>query len=542
MKKLVRFIIFALIAAGLAYYAYVTVTAPLPVKLATVTPKDVAVYFTEPGTVQKGVVKQVYPAISGEIINLSVKLGQRVKAGDPLFEIDPKEYVNERSRCLANIRSIEANIETVKSEEVVKKKGFLNTISELESQLLTIEAQRASSNAERLLLNTIDDQVSILELSITQSELDRDFWADRLATVESLYENGAATKLDVSDAERRVDEIENRIAQYRKQIAAAKSEAGKASAKSKQINQSADRFYDALVSAARGQIESLRKNLEQDYSSPMINYYKSLINAENERIKAIDENIGKNKVLSPVDGHVVELNAEKMTHMPPQTCAVAIMTAAGGLLIDSYVTTKDVLGVREGDAVGIILKGRDGNREFAGTVAEIQKWAEARISALGIEEKRVKLVIRADIPGGDGDGGAASGDSSGGVGVNAAGGGDGEDVVADDVNDNDIDASAIDYDDPRVLLLPGYDVEIRYTVYHESNKLTVPSGAIFKNGGVDCVFIMDNGKATARPVVTGVKTSLETVVEDGLSIGDLVVSEANTEGLTEGKRIISTSN
>ena len=503
MKKAIKYFILALVAAAIGAYAYITVNAPLPVKLTLVEPKEAYVYFTETGTVRGGKDVCVYPAISGDVLHVYVKTDQRVHKDDIIAWLDPREFVAERNLIEANIRSIEANIQTIISEDQVRKDGYRDAIAELEAQLNTIEAQRLSASAERLYTDTLDDQVSVLELSISQAELERSFWDDRLKTTESLYESGAATRQEVADAERRVTDIDNQIAQFREQIESAKNESAKASQKSSQVSQSANRYYEALTAAARSKIATLEANIDKDYVEAQIKYYITLIDAENERIKTVDDNMNRRVIRSPADGYIKELGAETLTRLTPQTCAAIIAENSERLLVDSYVNTKDISSVGVGDAVELKLKSRDGDRMFGGVVTEIDDKAESRISALGIEEKRVKLTIAVD--GGSNDDGNENGDSMGGE-------------AAD-------------------ILYPGYDVEVRYTVYREQGALMVPTGALFKQDGADCVFILEDDKAVSKPVTTGPKTSIETVITDGLAVGDVVVADADTEGLTDGKRI-----
>ena len=505
MKKAVKFIVIGLIAAAIAAYAIYTVNAPLAVKYATAVSKEAYIYFTETGSVQGGDVIRVFSAISGDVLNVAAEEGQDVHKGDLLAELDPRDYIALRNQCQANIKTIEANIETARDEEKLKKDGFKDAIADLESQLTTIEAQRASASAERLYTDTLGDQANLLELSVSQAELEREFWSDRLESVKILFDSGAATLRDVTDAEKQITDIDNRIAQYREQISAVKSEAGKTSQNRNQVNQSANRYYDSLAAQARQQIASLEENLNRDYSKATINYYQSMIDAQRDQIATIGQNIDRCRIYSPADGRVTEIGVKNLTYLSLQACAAVITENPDSLRVESYVSIKDVLHVNPGDAVTVTLKGRDSDSVFAGAVAEIEGRAEVKTSVLGIEEKRVKLLIDIVAPG------AAGAPGTGGAG----------DVLSDDIS----------------LLKPGYDVEVRYTIYREPDKLMVPSSALYKIDGADYVFVVEEGTAVARQVETGVKTSVETVIESGLSDGDDIVAEANTEGLTDGKHV-----
>ena len=64
----------------------------IPVIAGTVAARDVPVFLHGIGTVQAYNMVAVKSRVDGQIIRVDFKEGQDVKAGDPLFQIDPRPY------------------------------------------------------------------------------------------------------------------------------------------------------------------------------------------------------------------------------------------------------------------------------------------------------------------------------------------------------------------------------------------------------------------------------------------------------------------
>ncbi|MDR3120724.1 MAG: biotin/lipoyl-binding protein, partial [Clostridiales bacterium] len=90
MKKLVRWIIIGLIVIAAGAYGISAALAPLEVKVTVISPKEANVFFTESGAVVSGSDLQIFPGVSGDVQAVRVKVGQTVRAGDTLLEIDPQ--------------------------------------------------------------------------------------------------------------------------------------------------------------------------------------------------------------------------------------------------------------------------------------------------------------------------------------------------------------------------------------------------------------------------------------------------------------------
>ncbi|MEK6570673.1 MAG: efflux RND transporter periplasmic adaptor subunit, partial [Bacteroidota bacterium] len=111
------------------------------------------------GKIQPEVLVNISPEVAGEIIELPVKMGQRVKKGDLLLRIKPDTYMAARDQSKALLNSSLAGLELAKAnfDKAVSdyrrsvdlhKKGLLSD-AELEAVKTTHDVARAQYNSEQ---------------------------------------------------------------------------------------------------------------------------------------------------------------------------------------------------------------------------------------------------------------------------------------------------------------------------------------------------------------------------------------------------------
>lgn len=176
---------------------------------------------------------------------------------------------------------------------------------------------------------------------------------------------------------------------------------------------------------------------------------------------------------SPVTGRVLKLHKES-----------AEPVAAGQPLLEIGDTgaLEAVVDVLSGDAPRIppgaavqLATGR-AQPPLAGTVARIEPQAFTKVSALGIEEQRVNVVVA-------------------------------------------LEARA----DELLRLGDGFRVDARITVSAQDGALLVPSAALVRRGEGWQVFVVEAGKARARTVTFHDRHADSAWVQDGLKTGEKVI-------------------
>lgn len=150
--------------------------------------------------------------------------------------------------------------------------------------------------------------------------------------------------------------------------------------------------------------------------------------------------------------------------------------------------SSDAVRVRAGQRV--IIESWGGDKPLAGKVLRVEPIGKTKVSALGIEEQRVDVVI--------------------------------------------------DFTGPPALwqrLGHGFRVETRIVLWEAPSVLKVPLSALFRAGERWAVFVAADGRARRRIVRIGRRTPLEAEVVEGLKPGEQVVVHPS-DRVTEGVRLV----
>jgi HlyD family secretion protein len=175
---------------------------------------------------------------------------------------------------------------------------------------------------------------------------------------------------------------------------------------------------------------------------------------------------------APVDGTVLQVHRESGGPVSPGEALIELGDPrALEIVVD--LLSADAVQVTPGDEARI---GRWGGDDLAATVRRVEPAGFTRVSALGIEEQRVNVILD---PVGDPGAWARLGD--------------------------------------------GFRVEVRIVVERAADVLRVPTGALFRSGEGWAVFRAENGRIREVPVEVGRRSRAEAEILDGVEEGDRVV-------------------
>ena len=310
-----------------------------------------------------------------------------------------------------------------------------------------IRLERAQVNNTNVLTN---ERLNLQNTLIEQNERDLERTLEHLERVETLFELGVIPRSEVDAARDLVADRQSALAMSRQEL--------------------------SLIDAGRG-------------IAGMTEYYQALIESTAVTIAILESEMKNYTVISPVAGVIARLPVND-SNIVSMTTPVAEITVPEEAIIEVFVSTQDIDNVRVGDSVDLVLNRRDGDIRFFGRISHIDSAAGIRLSALGVEERRVKVQI---VP----------------------------------------DTSSVQ----GVDLGNGFDVGVRFILYREENKLAVPRTALFSDGNIDIIWVVRDGTARMVEVTLGMKLRTEIVVEEGLVAGDVVITDANNSALKNGVAI-----
>jgi HlyD family secretion protein len=179
-------------------------------------------------------------------------------------------------------------------------------------------------------------------------------------------------------------------------------------------------------------------------------------------------------IISPVAGQVLKIFQESEGVAPGGT-AILEVGDPSALEVVVDVLSQDATRIPAGAAA--LIERWGGKNPLRGHVRVVEPSAFTKLSALGVEEQRVNVII--------------------------------------------------DMDDDRELwssLGDGYRVEARISVWEGEDVLKVPASAVFRSEEAWATFVVEGGVAVVRTVDLGETNGLETEVLSGLEEGDAVIA------------------
>ena len=176
-------------------------------------------------------------------------------------------------------------------------------------------------------------------------------------------------------------------------------------------------------------------------------------------------------IRSPVDGRVLKV-LQQSEAMVPGGAPLLELGDPGRLEVVADILTEDAAQIAPGAAVR--LSGWGGAEVLQGRVRLVEPAAFTKVSALGVEEQRVHVVI--DLAG-----------------------------------------------EPIAALGDGFRVDVRILVQQAQDVLQVPVSALFPQGTGWALFVVEGGRAQQRAVTLAVRNGSQAWLQDGPPPGTPVV-------------------
>ncbi|MGB8314407.1 MAG: HlyD family efflux transporter periplasmic adaptor subunit, partial [Aestuariivirga sp.] len=179
------------------------------------------------------------------------------------------------------------------------------------------------------------------------------------------------------------------------------------------------------------------------------------------------------RLTSPINGVILHIPVENEQVVQVGTPLVEIGNPLDAEIAVDLLST-DAIQIKPGDTA--LVGGWGGSTELKARVKRVEPAAFTKISALGIEEQRVKTVLEIMDP-------------------------------------------------PSQWMGLGhkYRVTVRITIWQSDNALHVPLSALFRHGGNWAVFRVDGGIAKTNEITVGRMTTDNVQVLNGLSEGETVI-------------------
>ncbi len=190
-------------------------------------------------------------------------------------------------------------------------------------------------------------------------------------------------------------------------------------------------------------------------------------------------------IRSPVDGRILKILHKSEGVVAAGEALVEIGDPAD-LEIVADLLSSDAVKVEPG--MHVIIDNWGGDHLLEGRVRRVEPFGFTKVSALGIEEQRVNVII--------------------------------------------------DFTSPREewsRIAHGFQVDVRIVLWEGKEVLKLPLTALFRDGSNWAVFVDEDGVAVKRDIRLGRRTGLEAEIIDGLAAGERIVvhpSDKITQGVS----------
>ncbi len=143
------------VAAGVVLFLGSKKEPVISVQVEKVKRHTITQVVTATGKIQPEILVKISPEVSGEIVALPVKEGQRVKKGELLMKIKPDVYIAQREQAAAALLSVQARLTSAEPE--------FKRISDLHSKGLVSQSEfdQAKANYESAKANYAQSRASL---------------------------------------------------------------------------------------------------------------------------------------------------------------------------------------------------------------------------------------------------------------------------------------------------------------------------------------------------------------------------------------------
>jgi HlyD family secretion protein len=218
-KKLIIFSVIGLVllVLGLVLFLGSKKEPILPVQVEKVKSRTLTQVVTATGKIQPEVQVKISPEVSGEIVALPIKEGQRVKKGELLMKIKPDVYIAQRDQWAAGLLQSKAQLTKADAEfkrvKSLSEKGMVST-SEYDQAKATYESAKAAYAQAEASLNQASESLrktTILSpMDGTVSQLNSEL-GERVLGTNQFQGTDVMTIADLSRMEARIDVSETDV-------------------------------------------------------------------------------------------------------------------------------------------------------------------------------------------------------------------------------------------------------------------------------------------------------------------------------------------
>ena len=159
----------------------------------------------------------ISPKVSGYVVELLVDDNQRVKAGDILARIEPRDYIVAVDEAKANLEIAKAQKTSAELSAEVAQKNFPARLLQAQGQLEQAQGQLFQAQTDYKRQHAVTREATTQQ-SIDQSTAQLQLAEGQVAAAQAQVQQAEPVKQNIGQAEQQVSQIEGQLAQAQAQL------------------------------------------------------------------------------------------------------------------------------------------------------------------------------------------------------------------------------------------------------------------------------------------------------------------------------------
>lgn len=295
--------------------------------------------WTRDGQVRAYVI-QVAPRVSGPIVNLPIKDNQFVRAGDLLFEIDPRTFEVSLAQARAQLDETGDDVKALEKQVETAEASVEVSTAAIDGSRASVEVSRAALEGAKTVIAQVESSIKELDAQIESNRAEfarQEELRPRRATSQQAVDQ-ARTAYEVS-----VEQKNAALASLlQAQAAVRESEAGLTIS---EVN---------VAESVAGRLESQASLAEARAQLGAIGQANPQVRAALAGVRQAELNLEFTRVTATVDGYVtnltLRLGSQAVTNQP----SLALVDV-GSFWIDAYFRENYIGDIRPGDKAVVTL-------------------------------------------------------------------------------------------------------------------------------------------------------------------------------------------
>ena len=344
MRKWFKRLVVLGILAGLSYGAWVYFgkeEEKKPVEIrqmeATVEPHDFTASVLATGTVKTRVGAQVNVGarVSGKVKKLNVNIGDEVKRGEVIAEIEHDDLDANVKQRQAELASVQVQVESMSAKAEAQKKQLERIVSQRELEVSTAKRRLQALAAEG------QASIELYESQIRESQAARDYASKDVARMEKLYKGGFLPEQTLDKSKTELATSRSRLESARKQLELTRTKMEEDLA----LQEAAILSAEATLATARQELDTLAKTTEADIAVLEAGLPKLESLLQETRIK-----LSYATVTAPIDGIIGTVSTQEGETVAAGFNAPTFVTVVNltQLQVDAYVDEVDIGKIKVG--------------------------------------------------------------------------------------------------------------------------------------------------------------------------------------------------